>query len=54
MAQPRRVVPINEQYNLLIAGHLQQLNEHAKHRGDLILARHATRDTFDVTHLISS
>ena len=53
-AQPRRIVPINEQYNLLIAGHLQQLNEHTEHRVNLVRARHATRDAFDVTHLISS
>ncbi len=47
----RRIVPINEQYNLLIAGNLQQLYEHAKHRGDLVRRRRATRNAFDVTHL---
>lgn len=54
MARPRRIVPINEQYNLLIAGNLQQLYKHTEHRANLVHARHATRDTFDVTHLISS
>lgn len=53
-ARPRRIVPINEQYNLLITGNLQQLYEHTEHRVNLVRARHVTRDAFDVTHLISS
>ena len=51
--QPRRVVSINEQHNLFIASHLQHLNESAKHRGNLVRARYATRNALDVAHLIS-
>ena len=50
-AQPCRVVPINEQNNLLVAGHLQQLNQHAQYRVSLIVTGHATRNPLDVAHL---
>ena len=52
-AQPRRIVPINKQYNLLIAGYLQQLDEHSKHRVNLVIARHATRHALYVAYLFS-
>ena len=52
-AQPCRIISINEQYNLLIAGHLQQLNEHSNHRVNLVLVRSAARHALNVTHLVS-
>lgn len=52
-AQPCRIISINQQNDPLVAGHLQQLNERAKRRVNLIVTGHATCNALDATHLIS-
>ena len=49
----RRIVLIHEQNNLFVARRLQQRYEFAKHRIDLGIVRHATRNAFDMAQLAS-